>query len=184
MNYTKDAQEITNRGSKIHPTYSHPQKIHSWWFMSITVSLATGSLCLHWEIGMDKAVIDLEVFHLPKPLKCKSGLERDLRQISGHSVISPALTSICRPHFHVHQVCLLIQSRHRPGGRKGETRLSKAKHRRQQSDTHLGLFSTLSSPSCILGADTVHPLAASEVWLVLETATCNLCDAGLAQLCQ
>lgn len=73
------------------------------------------SIPLLWEMGMGIAVRELEAFHLPEPLTCKSGLERALTQVSGTVGPTAALTSICGPHFHVHQVCLLIQSRHRPG---------------------------------------------------------------------
>lgn len=81
---------------------------------------------------MDKAAMELRAFHLPKPLKCKLGEERELQAgLPGPSLVEAALTSIRGPHLHVHQVRLLIQSGHRPG----EGRRQKLSDHRMAEDT-------------------------------------------------
>lgn len=81
---------------------------------------------------MDLAAKEPRAFHLPKPLKCKVGEERELQaDLPGPGLVEAALTSIRGPHLHVHQVRLLIQSGHRPG----EGRRQKLSDRRTAEGT-------------------------------------------------
>lgn len=90
---------------------------------------------------MDMAVMELRAFHFPKPLKCKLGEEGALQaDPPWPSLQASALTSICSPHLHVHQVRLLIQSGHRPG--EGRRDSDHTEGRQQSAKKNSGLTIT------------------------------------------
>lgn len=82
------------------------------------------SIPLLWEMGMGIAVMELEAFHLPESLTCKSGW-RVIIQVSGtvgptqHSHPSVVLTSMCTRSAS-------LSSPDTDLGKKGRNRLSEA----------------------------------------------------------
>lgn len=127
------------------------------------------------------AVMELRAFHLPQPLECKLGEERLLQaDIPGPSLVEAALTSICSPHLHVHQVCLFIQSGHGPGeGRETEAQCRQDRTADNTWEAHRVIIRwenhcLKQRLSYTMGTHRVRPLVGPGSLLPLVVAvTCN-----------